>query len=127
MSTATATRTQTDEQIQKDVLAELKWDARVQPNEIGVSVKDGVPPDQQLARGKINVVLRGKKLCGGFTLVQTGRRPVVSSQGERWLLIKQRDEHVDASWDIESPEFDRSVLTGRTLKEIEHGRRTGSE
>ena len=89
--------------------------------------EDGVPPDQQLARGKINVVLRGKKLCGGFTLVQTGKRPVVSSQGERWLLIKQRDEHVDASWDIESPEFDRSVLTGRTLKEIEHGRRTGSE
>src|SRR5437764_15081605 len=42
MSTATATRAQTDEQIQKDVLAELKWDARVQPNEIGVSVKDGV-------------------------------------------------------------------------------------
>src|SRR5438552_6627380 len=34
--------TRTDEQIQKDVLAELKWDARVQPNEIGVSVKDGV-------------------------------------------------------------------------------------
>jgi len=31
-----------DEQIQKDVLAELKWDARVQPNEIGVAVKDGV-------------------------------------------------------------------------------------
>jgi osmotically-inducible protein OsmY len=31
-----------DEQIQKDVLAELKWDARVQPNEIGVAVKEGV-------------------------------------------------------------------------------------
>src|SRR2546422_7872484 len=42
MSTATATVTRTDEQIQKDVLAELKWDARVQPNEIGVAVKDGV-------------------------------------------------------------------------------------
>src|SRR5437879_1555166 len=38
----TATVTRTDEQIQKDVLAELKWDARVQPNEIGVVVKDGV-------------------------------------------------------------------------------------
>jgi osmotically-inducible protein OsmY len=38
----TASRTRTDEQIQKDVLAELKWDARVQPNEIGVAVKDGV-------------------------------------------------------------------------------------
>ena len=39
---AIATETRTDEQIQADVLAELKWDARVQPNEIGVTVKDGV-------------------------------------------------------------------------------------
>ncbi len=31
-----------DEQIQKDALAELKWDARVQPSEIGVAVQDGV-------------------------------------------------------------------------------------
>jgi len=40
MTSATATRS--DEQIQRDVLEELKWDARVQPNEIGVTVKDGV-------------------------------------------------------------------------------------
>lgn len=39
---ATATMTRTDEQIQLDVLDELKWDARVHPNEIGVAVKDGV-------------------------------------------------------------------------------------
>jgi osmotically-inducible protein OsmY len=32
----------TDEQIQKDVLRELEFDARVQPNEIGVAVKNGV-------------------------------------------------------------------------------------
>lgn len=38
----TATVTKTDEQIKRDVLAELKWDARLQPNEIGVIVKDGV-------------------------------------------------------------------------------------
>jgi osmotically-inducible protein OsmY len=38
----TATETRTDEQIQRDVLSELKWDARVQPNEIGVAVKDGI-------------------------------------------------------------------------------------
>src|SRR6266550_4497055 len=44
MATAVATKSgnQTDEQIQNDVLSELKWDARVQPNEIGVIVKDGV-------------------------------------------------------------------------------------
>src|SRR5437016_2138506 len=39
---ATATIIRTDQEIQKDVLAELKWDAQVQPNEIGISVKDGV-------------------------------------------------------------------------------------
>jgi osmotically-inducible protein OsmY len=31
-----------DEEIQREVLAELKWDMRVQPNEVGVSVKDGI-------------------------------------------------------------------------------------
>ena len=38
----TATTTRNDGQIQQDVLEEMRWDARVQPNEVGVSVKDGV-------------------------------------------------------------------------------------
>jgi osmotically-inducible protein OsmY len=38
-STAT---TQTDEDIQREVLLELKWDAEVAPNEIGVAVENGV-------------------------------------------------------------------------------------
>ena len=42
MTTATATETRTDEKIQRDVIAELRWDARVKPNEIGVQVKGGV-------------------------------------------------------------------------------------
>jgi len=42
MTTATATETRTDEEIQRDVLNELKFEPRVQPNEIGVVVKDGV-------------------------------------------------------------------------------------
>jgi osmotically-inducible protein OsmY len=37
-----ATELRTDEQIQWDILAELKWEPRVSPNEIGVVVKDGV-------------------------------------------------------------------------------------
>src|SRR6267143_7130838 len=39
---ATAVEVRTDPQIQTDVLAELKWEPRVRPNEIGVAVKDGV-------------------------------------------------------------------------------------
>src|SRR5713101_7129038 len=34
--------TRTDEEIQMDVLPELKWEPQVRPNEIGVSVKDGI-------------------------------------------------------------------------------------
>src|SRR5690348_15779085 len=42
ISMALATAIKTDEEIQKDVLAEFKWDAQLQPNEIGVVVKDGM-------------------------------------------------------------------------------------
>jgi osmotically-inducible protein OsmY len=38
----TATVNRGDEEIQRDVLEELKWDARVQPNEVGVTVRTGV-------------------------------------------------------------------------------------
>jgi osmotically-inducible protein OsmY len=38
----TSTMARTDEEIQRDVIAELKWDARIAPNEIGVIVTDGV-------------------------------------------------------------------------------------
>src|SRR6266567_2335333 len=37
-----AISTRTDEEIQADVLEELKWDTRVRPNEVGVAVKDGI-------------------------------------------------------------------------------------
>jgi bifunctional non-homologous end joining protein LigD len=79
---------------------------------------DGNSPSEQLARGKIDVVLHGTKLRGGFILVRTG----MASQKERWLLVKQRDEYADPSWDIESPRLDRSVLTGHSMKQIENGR-----
>lgn len=38
----TTTSFRIDEAIQRDILDELKWDMRVQPNEVGVAVKDGI-------------------------------------------------------------------------------------
>jgi bifunctional non-homologous end joining protein LigD len=81
--------------------------------------KNGVPPEKQLAQGKIEVKLHGVKLQGGFTLVRTGKRSAPSSDKELWLLIKHRDEYADPWWDIENPRLDRSVLTGRSMNEIE--------
>ena len=86
--------------------------------------KDNVGPERQLARGKIDVELFGAKLRGGFTLVRTGKPG--SGGKEQWLLIKQRDAYADPSWNIESPRLDRSVLTGRTLKEIKEDRSKNS-
>jgi bifunctional non-homologous end joining protein LigD len=75
-----------------------------------------------LVRGKIHIVLLGEKLRGGFTLVQIERRSISSSRSDYLLLIKSRDEYADPSWDIESLRFDRSVFTGRSLKEIKDGK-----
>jgi bifunctional non-homologous end joining protein LigD len=80
---------------------------------------DNIPLEQQLARGKIDFELHGVKLRGGFTLVRTGKSSIDANGRERWLLIKQRDEYADPSWDIENPRFDRSILTGRSLTQIE--------
>jgi ATP-dependent DNA ligase len=82
----------------------------------GYRTKGGIAPAEQLARGKIDVDLQGRKLCGGFTLIRT--RPRLADR-EWWLLVKHRDEHAEPSWNVENPELDYSVLTGRTLKEIQ--------
>jgi bifunctional non-homologous end joining protein LigD len=79
------------------------------------------PPEEQLARGKIHIVLLSEKLRGGFTLVQIERRSISSSRRDYWLLIKSRDEYADPSWDIESPRLEYAVLTGRSLNEIKDG------
>jgi hypothetical protein len=76
------------------------------------------PPEEQLARGKIQIVLLGEKLRGGFTLVQIEKRSMNSGRRDNWLLIKSRDEPANPPWDIESLRFDHFVLTGRSLKEI---------
>ncbi len=66
---------------------------------------------EQLARGELKFKLHGQKLRGSFVLVHTDQK--------NWLLIKHRDEAVDPNWEIER--LDGSVLSGRTLKEIEAG------
>ncbi len=70
---------------------------------------------KQMQRGELKFTLHGQKLRGGFVLVKLKG----SQKGNEWLLIKHRDAAMDPSWDIE--ENDGSVLTGRTLGEIEEG------
>lgn len=64
---------------------------------------------QQQRKGVIKVVLAGRKLNGGWTLVRTGR-------GRQWLLIKQKDRY--ASKEDVAIRRPRSVLTRRLLRGI---------
>lgn len=88
----------------------------------GYDLADGASAEQQLAQGEIKVVLHGRKLRGGFALVRVGKLSPHRAQKERWLMIKHRDEYADPSWNIERAELDRSVLTRRTLTEIQEER-----
>lgn len=68
-----------------------------------------------LANGDLKFRLHGKRLAGDFALVHIkARRP--GSKGNEWLLIKKKDDHVVAGFDIDA--YKTSVLTNRTLKQI---------
>ncbi|MFY9903654.1 MAG: non-homologous end-joining DNA ligase [Terriglobales bacterium] len=68
-----------------------------------------------LAKGDLKFRLRGKRLVGDFALVHIkARRP--GSKGNEWLLIKKKDDHVVAGFDIDS--YKTSVLTNRTMAQI---------
>lgn len=70
---------------------------------------------QMLEKGDFKFRLHGKKLNGDFVLARMrSRRP--GSKGTEWLLIKKRDEHVKEGYDVD--EYDRSVLTKRSLDQI---------
>ena len=73
---------------------------------------------QQLERGDLKFSLHGRKLRGSFVLVKV-RKPQ-KEQGKPWLLIKHKDPYVDPGWNVD--DHDGSVLSGRTLEEIEEGR-----
>jgi bifunctional non-homologous end joining protein LigD len=68
-----------------------------------------------LKKGDLKFRLDGQKLKGEFALVHIkSRRP--DSKGTEWLLIKHRDAYEQPGYDID--QYDYSVLTQRSLKEI---------
>lgn len=70
-----------------------------------------VPLKKALKDGKIEVFLEGKKLHGGYVLIK------FKEEKDQWLFKKIDDEYADARRNPVSTET-KSVLTGRTLKEI---------
>ncbi len=68
-------------------------------------------PALGLEKGKLLFELHGHKLRGRWTLVKTRQSP------KSWLLIKERDEHMDPDGGTESYPDD-SVFSGLTVEEL---------
>ena len=75
---------------------------------------EGDDPAAEIGNGKIKFVMHGKKLKGEFTLVKIKGRE--GESGDPWLLVKDRDEHIDPKYDpADHPE---SVKSGKTLDDV---------
>ncbi len=71
-----------------------------------------VPLGKCLADGHVLIRLKGKKLTGGYALINTSK-----GKDQRWLLVKMADEGADARRNPVSTE-PLSVVSGRDLDEI---------
>ncbi|HVU25812.1 MAG TPA: non-homologous end-joining DNA ligase [Opitutus sp.] len=80
----------------------------------------GGDPAEAYRSGKLSLRLDGRKCAGAWTLIRLHDEPV----GERakWLLLRSRDGGERIPRD--PTDQDRSVVSGRTMKEIAGGSRT---
>jgi len=88
----------------------LVWDSGWY--ELGVSDRSHVKAEVMVGKGKLDFILHGLRLKGRFSLVRMKGRP------RQWLLVKQRDQESRSGLEI-SEEYLTSVLTGRTIEDLE--------
>ena len=97
------------------VLAALiVWDGGVYENLRRDRDGKEVPMHQAIEDGHVTVRLEGRKLRGGFALTRTR----AAGDKEDWIFVKMRDEYAGSEAGP-GPEKDRSILSGRTLEEVD--------
>ena len=111
-----AVSTRSDEEIQRDVLDELKWDARVRPNEIGVAVKDGVVT----LTGWIDSYL--KKIAAEEDAYHVpGVKAVVNDIEVRLPGSAQRSDPDLAKAVLDALKWDAGIPTDKIQVTVDHG------
>ena len=90
----------------------IVWDTGTFEN---TTTRKGQPIDiaDALDAGHATVRLEGQKLTGGYAITR-----VAKGKGERWLVVKMRDEAADARRNPVSTQPE-SVLSGRTIEDLE--------
>jgi bifunctional non-homologous end joining protein LigD len=97
----------------------LKFEGRIPEGEYGAGehmrwdegtykLLEGKDALAQVEAGKLSFELKGKKLRGGFSLVE------MKGRGGQWLLIKGRDEFAEPGWTLKL----RQPIDGRDTLEL---------
>lgn len=89
----------------------MVWDTGTYSN---LKTIDGkiIPMKECYNKGQIEIILNGEKLQGAFTLVR-----LHTTDRERWILIKMKDEYANRRKNITTSE-PNSALTNRTMAQI---------
>jgi bifunctional non-homologous end joining protein LigD len=87
---------------------------------------DPATVDADLAKGELKFVLSGERLKGGFVLVRMRPRHGESEKHNNWLLIKEHDSAATPGAGDAVLKAETSVISGRTLREIEAGTESGA-
>src|SRR6201998_3507663 len=82
---------------------------------------DSDDPERGFAKGDLKFNLHGDKLHGSWVLVRM-RHDRNGGKRTNWLLIKHRDEYAKEGEDNDVLDEDRSVASGRTMKQIADGK-----
>ncbi len=89
----------------------IVWDTGTYHN---TSKKDdqSLSMEEAIKKGHITVQLQGKKIQGGYALIRTR-----SSNNDRWLFMKMKDDKADARRNPVSTE-PKSVISGKTMDDL---------
>ena len=111
-----AISTRSDADIQRDVLEELEWDARVRPNEIGVAVKDGIVA----LNGWVDSYL--KKIAAEEDAYRVpGVKAVVNDIEVRLPGSAERTDADLARAVLDALKWDAGIPTGKIQVTVDHG------
>ncbi len=91
----------------------IVWDRGIYRNITENDDGERLDMDAAMKKGHVHLLLRGKKLKGGWSLIHSKMR----GDSKNWLLVKSKDDHADARRNPVKSQ-PKSVKSGKTVKQV---------